>query len=544
MTKLQMRSFSLPHIHSPKSIKRRSFGTDNINASPAARLPADVLVYIFMLLRDDYSSAEDETSLSWITVTHVCRRWREIALEVAGLWTAMFYGSPQSWGELINRSCEAPADVVLDIDKDADVQAALPIMHHLHRFERFVMHGSEIFDVIPTLVDQAPLLQTLMLQFNNYEHPQDNPLKVDDNVLSSLFGGSLPRLRTLLLSRIPLRADCHLFVPTLTSLELHGCEYENLSVRVPLAGLVEVLARLPLLEKLALEDIFANPDTSDLLLESLAHIPVAQLPHLRTLSNMTPFPSINKAFMGHLHAPNLTDFSAQTKVNTASEVVIIPLISWTQDPTSFIALYIHALPGYLGATGGPACFSDDKGASADDDPPFSLSLESSEIILSDAVMELCAQLPLHLVRSFHFLYDDSFRWAPLLRQMHDLEEIKAKLINWKDLLEALAVTVNDDSHDGPCCLLCPMLKKLKFITYGNRPESEGSFFEALSTTVRLRRASGCGLEEILIDGGSVPCRSEEDIADIREYCLASQPSSESQPLLQCVIQKPGSAFFH
>ncbi|KAA1470306.1 hypothetical protein DENSPDRAFT_682612 [Dentipellis sp. KUC8613] len=522
MTKLQLRSFfTPPYIHFlPKSIKRRSFGTCDNNASPAARLPADVLVYIFMLLRDDCLS-EAEMSLSWITVTHVCHRWREIALEVAGLWTAIFYGSPQSWGEFINRSREAPAHVVLDIDGDSAVQAALPIMQHLHRFERLVLHGPDIFDILPSLSDQAPLLEMLMLQFNNYGRPQNNPLNVDDKAISSLFGGCLPRLRALFLRGIPIRADSHLFAPTLTSLQLHGYEDENLSARLPLTGVVEVLARLPLLETLVLEDIFADPDTSTLLLESLAHIPVARLPHLQSLSTVTAFPYIHKAIMSHLHAPNLVRFTAQAKANTISEVVVPPLISWTQDPTSFLSLYIHALPEYLGAAGGPTSCMDDGGTEGDS--PFMLSIESSEIILSDAVMDLCAQLPLHLVRNFQLLYRDSFKWTPLLRQMHDLEEIKAEIIYWKDLLQAL--TVNDNSHSGPWRLLCPRLKKLKFVTFGHHPESE-AFFEALSITAGLRRASGFGLEEILIDEESVPCRTEEDIADLREYRLAPPPSPE------------------
>ncbi|TFY56340.1 hypothetical protein EVG20_g8963 [Dentipellis fragilis] len=406
-------------------------------------------------------------------------------------WTAVFFGSRQLWKEFIVRSQNAPLYVVLDIDGNPDTQAVQSIVYNLHRIRRLLVHGAQIFDVFPCGSDRR------------------NLTKVDDMVLYSLFGGRLPRLKQLSLTRIPgIRANSHLFAETLTSLELHGCDNETPLGRLPLADLIGVLTRLPLLETLHLEDIFADPVSSSLLNESLADIPLAHVAHLHSLVTVTTFPFIHKALTTHLCTPNLTRLSATVAAETVDEVVLPPLISWTQDPTSLLALYVLAVPECLDICGGPTDPLDNRG----EGPPFNFSVESAQADLSEAVFSLCAQLPLRLVQSFRFSYIPPVAWTPVLLEMNPVEELETNLLCWKDLLQILTVPIALDN--GPARLPCPRLKKLKFTTFAHWPGSD-VFFEALAIAVELRQESGFEMDEIHAGEEIIPCRNAEEIADLR-----------------------------
>jgi hypothetical protein len=54
---------------------------------PISRLPPETLVGIFSLLPLPAGDSDCAPYLEWIYVTHVCRRWREIALHSPNLWT-------------------------------------------------------------------------------------------------------------------------------------------------------------------------------------------------------------------------------------------------------------------------------------------------------------------------------------------------------------------------------------------------------------------------------------------------------------------------
>ncbi|TEB23193.1 hypothetical protein FA13DRAFT_1640179, partial [Coprinellus micaceus] len=59
---------------------------------PINRLPPEIFSTIFQLVKDDITEAE---RVSWIKVTHVCRYWREIALDHASLWSNISFIHPE-----------------------------------------------------------------------------------------------------------------------------------------------------------------------------------------------------------------------------------------------------------------------------------------------------------------------------------------------------------------------------------------------------------------------------------------------------------------
>ncbi|KAA1470259.1 hypothetical protein DENSPDRAFT_679514 [Dentipellis sp. KUC8613] len=485
-------------------------------ASPAACLCADVLAYIFTLLQESFPGWSSDyewqpDSLSWIAASQVCRRWREIALEVAGLWSTILLSSPQLCEEFIRRSQEAPIQVAMRISDNSDVQAAQLVLGNLHRVEHLQLRGSQIFDVFPFMFAQAPLLEMLILGSGNYKPHRKGHVRVDDDVSSSLFAGECPsRLHMLSLTGIPIRADSSLFSERLTWLELHGPETVFLSASLSLASLIGVLCRLPLLEKLVLDNILADPVSSSLLDESLADTPVACMEHLKEVSIITIFPFIYKTFMAHLYTPDLTKFRAHAEAQASEEFLnpLIPIISTSEASTSPLTLIIFSYPLYLVAK-----------ESDSEKPFFLISFGGVETNVSEIISAFCAQLPLDRVRVFKIWYArDVFDWTPALLKMNAIEEITVTILRWKDLLHALtaSLSLNDESLRLPC----PSLKKLVFTSWGCVPDPD-VFFEALAIAVELRTEAGLELEEIVVDGEVIPCRRAEDIAALRKRRLPS-----------------------
>ncbi|KAI0047186.1 hypothetical protein FA95DRAFT_1470799, partial [Auriscalpium vulgare] len=66
---------------------------------PICRLPPEVLALVFTYLT---GFAWDSVNgypyhIRWIVVTHICRRWREVAIQHAGLWTNINLDIGSNW---------------------------------------------------------------------------------------------------------------------------------------------------------------------------------------------------------------------------------------------------------------------------------------------------------------------------------------------------------------------------------------------------------------------------------------------------------------
>ncbi|KAI0063860.1 hypothetical protein BV25DRAFT_1801675, partial [Artomyces pyxidatus] len=97
--------------------------TRSNSLSPAAMLPSDILALIF----DSLALAElpglashqyretpnaQHTILGWITVTHVCSRWRQVALYIPTLWREVTPELGFAWfNRILTRSQQTPISV-------------------------------------------------------------------------------------------------------------------------------------------------------------------------------------------------------------------------------------------------------------------------------------------------------------------------------------------------------------------------------------------------------------------------------------------------
>jgi len=73
---------------------------------PISKLPVEILTKIFLLHQKNLMRIYPAT-LEWIGITHVSRRWREIALNFSGLWIHIPFDHPKWAKEMIARSQQA-----------------------------------------------------------------------------------------------------------------------------------------------------------------------------------------------------------------------------------------------------------------------------------------------------------------------------------------------------------------------------------------------------------------------------------------------------
>ncbi|KAI0300147.1 hypothetical protein B0F90DRAFT_1619426, partial [Multifurca ochricompacta] len=77
------------------------------------RLPSEILSFIFSfhavnqpVARDPIYNSDDpfppsltQVELGWITVTHVCRHWRQVAISNPNLWCTIVFDLGAKWAE-------------------------------------------------------------------------------------------------------------------------------------------------------------------------------------------------------------------------------------------------------------------------------------------------------------------------------------------------------------------------------------------------------------------------------------------------------------
>ncbi|KAF6756718.1 hypothetical protein DFP72DRAFT_963897 [Ephemerocybe angulata] len=78
--------------------------------SPINRLPPEVLSDIII----QGSSQSRKESLLWIRLSHICKHWREVALDCASLWSDISFQNPTLTSVMLSRTKSAPLTVHID----------------------------------------------------------------------------------------------------------------------------------------------------------------------------------------------------------------------------------------------------------------------------------------------------------------------------------------------------------------------------------------------------------------------------------------------
>ena len=209
---------------------KRLYGSLSIcKRSLPHNLPSELLSYIFSIATD-CCEERYEAILTPITMSHVCSRWREVAISAGGLWTKFSLTFPTYRGQLsrtmtwLSRSRTYPIDILLDFrdplwdwdehshvfhwqDMESIVRLFLTHVKRWHHFELLTDTWAPIFTFLwyTRGVESAPLLRSISLsRCNAYFASKGEifqPVELKEPI--PLFGGlTLNKLRDVSLSGV------------------------------------------------------------------------------------------------------------------------------------------------------------------------------------------------------------------------------------------------------------------------------------------------------------------------------------------------------
>ncbi|KAF5310140.1 hypothetical protein D9619_010574 [Psilocybe cf. subviscida] len=256
-----------------------------------SRLPNEVLVEIFTILRDDGSVRFNLQA--WHHITHICQHWRRVCLESAILWTTPPTHRHDYTLLMLERSRTSPLEIVLFRATSAATCTA--VLSHISRIKSLIIEQSHAAlqhfqRTLSALKEEAPLLETLQIA-------QTFPSSSDVFRLSTSLLRQFPSLKTLCLSLIDF--DWTIFpIYSLTSLT---CICLRLSRNPSWTQFYDALRKMPSLGELSVE-------FDDLqLISPPRHVEPLQLPLLHTLELAASRASVTWSFLSNSSFPRLRD---------------------------------------------------------------------------------------------------------------------------------------------------------------------------------------------------------------------------------------------
>jgi len=243
--------------------------------APISTLPPELLARIFRFLTLEDLGRFGVPVKFWFKATHVCRHWRQVALDDSSLWARVTVTESSSldWvSEMLTRSRNEPLDVNLMGESSPRVLSKfLPHISHARQL-RLRMHHPQCVKDICAL--EAPALEHFELEILT-----SSPVALWQLPSPTLFKGRTPRLRRLILSQISIPWS---LIPRgqLTELKINlsrGTYTPNNPGPDDSNQLINLLINSPELEVLVLE--FCLPPM-------LSHISRGQPIHLSHLSHL------------------------------------------------------------------------------------------------------------------------------------------------------------------------------------------------------------------------------------------------------------------
>src|ERR1700691_418192 len=165
--------------------------------SSVSKLPVEILSKIFSIrVSDALDSAGALEERHPFQFTHVCRYWRTVAINDPSLWTHIYTCQGPWVVEMLKRSKSLPLTLEIEHLRRQIKPQRLNLFRHLYRVQnlRITIHSTaNLRHYMDSLDTAAPALVALRLK-------AWSPL-VHYPVPSSIFGGSVPKLRRLQLIR-------------------------------------------------------------------------------------------------------------------------------------------------------------------------------------------------------------------------------------------------------------------------------------------------------------------------------------------------------
>ncbi|KXN87490.1 hypothetical protein AN958_08795 [Leucoagaricus sp. SymC.cos] len=214
-------------------------------------LPPEILSKIFLPLRQ--IRRYQRIIPFQVSLTHVCRHWRQVAISTPQLWSSITLFSSKSFpcvSEWLTRSGSVPLDVRLDLfAADFRGEVTVPwlednlarIVSNIYRFRHLFLFTHKELNAYHILqlfqLAEAPLLERLRIHIGRHVHQRNLvPFVVDGThfTLPTTLNGGLPRLTFLEIQ--PLRC-----IPPLTSVTTLHLSPVGSQAFLPFHRLAEIL---------------------------------------------------------------------------------------------------------------------------------------------------------------------------------------------------------------------------------------------------------------------------------------------------------------
>ncbi|KAI0061908.1 hypothetical protein BV25DRAFT_714199 [Artomyces pyxidatus] len=168
----------------------RVLNTCRNDRAPISRIPSELLGRIFHFLSRREALQPRTPEAGWISVTHVCRRWRHTALQYPGLWSNIIFSLGLRWTEeMLARSKTVPLDVL--VTGTLRPRESQLVIEHLDRTEDLHLTAPVQTLLQDLTTEPVPVLTT----FEISSVPEYSPLMLPED----LFAHSAPRLQTLII---------------------------------------------------------------------------------------------------------------------------------------------------------------------------------------------------------------------------------------------------------------------------------------------------------------------------------------------------------
>ena len=223
--------------------------------APVSQLPPEIIIKIFELVKQEYES------LKWITVSHVCRSWRDIMLDTASFWTTLPLGSPDLTAAMIARSKSARLNVRVNFcqfSRPIQMSTALAAIRLLPRIQKLAIecyenHKDSMQAILDDLPKEAPALESLIIKLYD-DLTESNSVTLPDLSLCDME--LLERLEAV---NCRLNWGSHLHnKPFLKYLKLQDVSY---CARPAFNQFWNSLKEMPALEFLFLDNVFSDCDS-------------------------------------------------------------------------------------------------------------------------------------------------------------------------------------------------------------------------------------------------------------------------------------------
>jgi hypothetical protein len=222
-----------------------------------SRLTPETLAAIFFFL--SLSTWNDETNeaawhnktgnMTWLCVAHVCRLWRETALNHPRIWSHINLTklTPVGMAQIISRARTLPLYLKADVSKWSAEQIAAfakQLETHISHTRHLSISGEHLPTLLEQLVSPAPILKFLSLS-------QKSPLSSSPQAIipNNLFNRTTPSLTNLELEG----CDIIWMSPFLKGLRSLQMIKLSIDARPKLEDWLDALNEMPQLEELSLQ---------------------------------------------------------------------------------------------------------------------------------------------------------------------------------------------------------------------------------------------------------------------------------------------------